>query len=167
MNLPELPPKEWVVVRPRKTSGVRLRYINSCFFLPIYSTCLCGQVISAFHRRFPTTFTPTLVSALSGLLAPTPKAQLAGLTPELREKDDAARITRQRPVLRVCSELALVGIIRDGPNRSGGEWVMKAVKELVRHSYSHVCYTDLLIHLSVSSFQTTRLCRLCLSFPPS
>lgn len=40
-------------------------------------------------------------------------------------------MTRQRPVLRVCAELALVGIIRDGPDRSGGEWVMKTVRDLV------------------------------------
>jgi len=50
---------------------------------------------------------------------------------EQREKEDNARISRQRPVLRICSELALVGIIRDTPEKSGGEWIMKAVKELV------------------------------------
>ena len=52
---------------------------------------------------------------------------------EQKEKEDAARISKQRPVLRVCSELALVGIIRDkdAPNRSGGEWVMKTLKDLV------------------------------------
>lgn len=50
---------------------------------------------------------------------------------EQREKEESARISRQRPVLRVCSELALVGIIRDSPGRSGGEWIMKAVRELV------------------------------------
>jgi regulator of nonsense transcripts 2 len=50
---------------------------------------------------------------------------------EQREKDDAARIMRQRPVLRVCSELALVGIIQDSADRSGGEWIMKVLKELV------------------------------------
>jgi regulator of nonsense transcripts 2 len=60
------------------------------------------------------------------------RAALAALAPEQREKDDAARITRQRPILRVCAELALVGIIRDAPTRSGGEWIMKALKELVR-----------------------------------
>ena len=52
-------------------------------------------------------------------------------TQEQREKEDAARVTRQRPVLRVCSELALVGIIRDASGRSGGEYIMKALRELV------------------------------------
>jgi regulator of nonsense transcripts 2 len=53
------------------------------------------------------------------------------LTPEQREKEDSARVTRQRPIIRVSSELALVGIIKDAPDRSGAEWVMKALKELV------------------------------------
>jgi regulator of nonsense transcripts 2 len=55
---------------------------------------------------------------------------------EQREKEDTSRVVRQRPVLRVCSELALVGVIQDGPTRSGGEWIMKALKELVNlHSF--------------------------------
>lgn len=45
-------------------------------------------------------------------------------------------MTRQRPVLRVCAELALVGIIRDAPGKSGGEWIMKAIRELVRVFHS-------------------------------
>lgn len=54
------------------------------------------------------------------------------MAPEQREKEDTARLTRQRPVLRVSAELALVGVIRDAPNRAGGEWVMKVLKDLVR-----------------------------------
>jgi regulator of nonsense transcripts 2 len=38
---------------------------------------------------------------------------------------------KQRPVVRLCSELALVGIIKDAPDKCGGEWMMKAMKELV------------------------------------
>lgn len=53
-------------------------------------------------------------------------------TADQKEKDDASRIARQRPVLRVCSELALVGVIKDGPDRSGAEWIMKTVGGLVR-----------------------------------
>ena len=83
------------------------------------------------HRRFPKTFTPGLISALSAALAPPNRAALAALAPEQREKEDAARVTRQRPVLRVCAELALVGIIRDAPGRSGGEWMIKVIKDLV------------------------------------
>ncbi|TFK53931.1 transcription factor [Heliocybe sulcata] len=89
------------------------------------------EVISALHRRFPAAFTPSLVELLSQALAPPNRAALSSLASEQREKEDAARISRQRPVLRVCSELALVGIIRDSPGRSGGEWVMKALKDLL------------------------------------
>ncbi|KAJ7680426.1 ARM repeat-containing protein [Mycena polygramma] len=89
------------------------------------------EIISLLHRRFPATFTPAIVSSLASALAAPSRAALAALAPEQREKDDTFRVTRQRPVLRVCSELALVGIIRDGPGRSGGEWIMKVLKELL------------------------------------
>lgn len=88
--------------------------------------------MSALHRRFPNAFTPVLVSSFAAALSPPSRAAMSALVPEQREKEDAARITKQRPVLRVCSELALVAIIRDSPTRSGGEWIMKCLKELVR-----------------------------------
>ena len=56
---------------------------------------------------------------------------LSAMAPDQREKEDAARVSRQRPVLRVCAELALVGVIRDAPTRSGAEWIMKAIRDLV------------------------------------
>jgi len=90
------------------------------------------QIISAIHRRFPTSFTPKAVTSLSAALAAPSRTSLASLPPEQREKEDSARVARQRPILRVCSELALVGIIKDAPDRSGGEWIMKVLKELVR-----------------------------------
>lgn len=90
------------------------------------------QVICTLHRRFPTSFSPTFVDMLASAIAPPSRAALSALPPDQREKEDAARITRQRPVLRVCSELALVGVIKDSPTRSGSEWIMKAIKELVR-----------------------------------
>ncbi|KAJ7178431.1 transcription factor [Mycena crocata] len=89
------------------------------------------EITSSLHRRFPTAFTPAIVSSFSSALTAPSRAALAALAPEQREKDDASRITRQRPVLRVCAELALVGIVRDGPGRSGGEWIMKVLKELL------------------------------------
>ena len=89
------------------------------------------QIISALHCRFPKSFTVTLVANLSSALSAPPRASLAALAPEQREKEDAARVTRQRPIIRVCSELALVGIIRDSSGKSGAEWMMKAIKELV------------------------------------
>ncbi|KZT08499.1 transcription factor [Laetiporus sulphureus 93-53] len=90
-----------------------------------------AEIISLLHRRFPKSFTPSLISSLSAALAPPSRAALAALTPEQREKEDVTRVSRQRPVLRVCAELALVGIIQDGPGKSGGEWMMKVMKDLL------------------------------------
>lgn len=53
------------------------------------------------------------------------------MAPEQRDKEETARVQRQRPILRVCAELALVGIIRDAPGRSGGEWIIRALRDLV------------------------------------
>lgn len=113
-------------------------------------------MISLLHRRFPVTFTPSLVSQFATSLArPQSVAQPAGQAAagtlsvpsavEQKEKDDASRVARQRPVLRVCSELALVGIIKDGPDRSGAEWIMKTINKLVRQwrfSESHFYLTS-------------------------
>ncbi|KAG1770430.1 ARM repeat-containing protein [Suillus occidentalis] len=89
------------------------------------------EVISALHRRFPLAFTHPLISSLSIALGAPSRAALSALPPEQREKEDSARVSRQRPLLRVCSELALVGIISDGQKRSGGEWIMKVLRELL------------------------------------
>ncbi|KAG2150468.1 ARM repeat-containing protein [Suillus clintonianus] len=93
------------------------------------------EVISALHRRFPAAFTPPLTSSLSTALAAPSRASLNALPPEQREKEDSARVSRQRPLLRVCSELALVGIT-DGQKRSGGEWIMKILRELLSNDPS-------------------------------
>ncbi|KAI6046075.1 ARM repeat-containing protein [Pisolithus marmoratus] len=94
------------------------------------------EVMCSLHRRFPASFTPALVNLLSSSLAAPSRATLSTLTPDQREKEDAARVSRQRPVLRVCSELALVGVIRDSPTRSGAEWIMKVIKELLSNDPS-------------------------------
>jgi regulator of nonsense transcripts 2 len=86
------------------------------------------QIISHLHRRF-TSFTPSLLPLLTSLLAPPSKQSLASLTQEQRDKEDSARISRQRPVLRVCTELALVGIL-------GPEWVVKVIKDLLSNDPS-------------------------------
>jgi regulator of nonsense transcripts 2 len=59
------------------------------------------------------------------------------MAPEQREREETSRIVRQRPVLRLCSELALVGVIRDTPGRSGAEWIMKAIKDLVSSTQNY------------------------------
>ncbi|CAA7259114.1 unnamed protein product [Cyclocybe aegerita] len=94
------------------------------------------EIISTLHRRFSKVFTPALVANLASAISAPPRASLSTLTPEQREKEDSARVTRQRPVVRLCSELALVGVIKDAPDRSGAEWMMKAMKELLSNDPS-------------------------------
>ncbi|KAL5523773.1 hypothetical protein ACEPAG_7946 [Sanghuangporus baumii] len=112
------------------------------------------EIISALHRRFPRGFTPVINTLLGAALLPPQRVASSGtqatavqpsgstatsslvsgsvsVSPEQKEKEDSARVTRQRPVLRVCAELALVGVIRDSPGRSGGEWMMKTMKDLL------------------------------------
>ncbi|KAF4599781.1 hypothetical protein EYR40_006882 [Pleurotus pulmonarius] len=94
------------------------------------------EVICALHRRFPVAFTQNFVPLLGTALSAPSRASLASLAPEQREKEDTARVIRQRPLLRVCSELALVGIIKDAADKSGGEWIMKAIKDLLSNDPS-------------------------------
>jgi len=64
-------------------------------------------------------------------LAAPPRGNAPIANAEIQEKEVASRIARQRPILRVSAELALVGII-GSDTKSGGEWVMKLMKDLVR-----------------------------------
>ena len=74
---------------------------------------------------------------------------MATLTPELQEKEVSSRISRQRPVLRVSSELALVGIIGED-KKSGGEWIIKVTKELVREIQNFVDTVPKVYHSSLT-----------------
>ncbi|KAJ3515037.1 hypothetical protein NMY22_g14554 [Coprinellus aureogranulatus] len=103
------------------------------------------EIISSLHRRFPNSFTPAITSLLASAISAPSKSYLSGLTPEQREKEESSRVSRQRPIVRVCAELALVGIIRDAPNRGGGEWMMKAIKDLVQQTPS-------IFHVSADSY---------------
>lgn len=69
-------------------------------------------MISALHQRFGTAFTPPLTVNIIRALAPANPQQLASLTADQREKEESARLVRQRVFLRVTTELWLVNIIR-------------------------------------------------------
>ncbi|CAG8474585.1 970_t:CDS:10 [Diversispora eburnea] len=71
------------------------------------------EVISALHQRFPDTFTPFLTYNLARSLTPPNKQQLAILTLEQREKEEGARILKQRILLRIACELWLLGVLRN------------------------------------------------------
>jgi regulator of nonsense transcripts 2 len=71
------------------------------------------EIVSALHQRFgPTEFTEILGWFVGRGLATPEKSLLKTFTTEAREKEEKERITRQRVLLRVVTELWLVGVLR-------------------------------------------------------
>lgn len=71
------------------------------------------EVFSALHQRFgPEEFTSYVGWLLGRGLATPDKAQLRALSQEVREKEEKERIARQRVLLRIVTELWLVGALR-------------------------------------------------------
>jgi len=71
------------------------------------------EIISALHQRFgPETFTGYLAWNIGRGLSTPDKSQLKNLTQEVREKEERERLSRQRVLLRVATELWLVGVLR-------------------------------------------------------
>ncbi|OTA94444.1 hypothetical protein M434DRAFT_394707 [Hypoxylon sp. CO27-5] len=71
------------------------------------------EIVSALHQRFgPEEFTEYLGWLLGKGMATPDKSLLKSLTPEVREKEEKERLVRQRALLRVITELWLVGVLR-------------------------------------------------------
>lgn len=71
------------------------------------------EVVSALHQRFgPSEYTVYLGWLLGRGLSTPEKSQLKNLTQEAREKEEKERLARQRVLLRVVTELWLVGLLR-------------------------------------------------------
>ena len=71
------------------------------------------ETISALHQRFgPSEFTSFLGWLLGRGLSTPDKSQLKNLGQEAKEKEEKERLTRQRVLLKVVTELWLVGILR-------------------------------------------------------
>lgn len=71
------------------------------------------EIVSSLHQRFgPTEFTEFLGWLVGKGLATPEKSILKTLAAEAREKEEKERITRQRVLLRVVTELWLVGVLR-------------------------------------------------------
>ena len=71
------------------------------------------EIVSALHQRFgPTEFTEFLGWLVGKGLATPEKSLLKNLAAEVREKEEKERIIRQRVLLRVVTELWLVGVLR-------------------------------------------------------
>lgn len=71
------------------------------------------EIASALHQRFgPAEFTRQIGWLLGRGLSTPDKSQLKALSPELREKEEKERLSRHRVLLRVVTELWLVGVLR-------------------------------------------------------
>ena len=71
------------------------------------------EIISALHQRFgPAEFTGILGWHIGKGLSTPEKAPLRSLNQEAREKEEKERMGRQRVLLKVVTELWLVGVLR-------------------------------------------------------
>lgn len=71
------------------------------------------EIVSALHQRFgPAEFTELLGWLVGKGMATPDKSLLKSLPAEAREKEEKDRIVRQRVLLRVVTELWLVGVLR-------------------------------------------------------
>ncbi|KIW08711.1 hypothetical protein, variant [Verruconis gallopava] len=71
------------------------------------------EVVSALHQRFgPAEFTGYLGWMIGRGLSTPDKSQLKALTQDVREREEKERVARQRILLRVATELWLVGVLR-------------------------------------------------------
>ncbi|GAA5860718.1 hypothetical protein JCM1840_001941 [Sporobolomyces johnsonii] len=88
------------------------------------------EIVSMFHQRFPVLFTPPFTALLLQGLKP---ASSTATDKDVKEKEDNARIIKQRGLLRIVGELELVGVIRreGGKGPMTGEVTWGALKELL------------------------------------
>ncbi|KAF1952344.1 ARM repeat-containing protein [Byssothecium circinans] len=71
------------------------------------------EIVSALHQRFgPAEFTSYLAWYIGRGLSTPDKSQLKTLPQDVREKEEKDRLARQRVLLRVATELWLVGVLR-------------------------------------------------------
>ena len=71
------------------------------------------EVISALHQRFgPADYTSYLGWLIGRGLSTPDKSQLKSLSQETKEKEEKERLTRQRILLKVVTELWLIGVLR-------------------------------------------------------
>jgi regulator of nonsense transcripts 2 len=71
------------------------------------------EVVSALHQRFgPDEFTKYIGWYIGRGLSTPEKSQLKALAQDVREREEKERLARQRVLLRVATELWLVGVLR-------------------------------------------------------
>ncbi|KAJ2779089.1 mRNA decay protein [Coemansia javaensis] len=78
------------------------------------------DVASALHARFAEQFTVPLACQTLRLLQPPSIAALAAMLPEQREREEQARLARQRVALRALAEMYLAGLLWGIDAQPGG-----------------------------------------------
>ncbi|BGP57439.1 hypothetical protein JCM8202_001997 [Rhodotorula sphaerocarpa] len=87
------------------------------------------EVVVAMHDRFPELFTPPFSALLLQGLKP---GASSAADKEIQEKENNARITKQRATLRVVGELEAIAIVRkEGGKGSTGEITWAALRDLL------------------------------------
>ena len=125
-----------------------------------------GEIVSALHQRFgPGEFTEHLGWLLGKGMATPDKSHLKSLAPEVRDKEEKDRLVRQRALLRVITDLWLLGVLRtlddarpddairgaggknaelkiksSGSSKGGGAepFPLEVLKDLLGHDREHV-----------------------------
>ncbi|KAK0554209.1 mRNA decay protein [Tilletia horrida] len=106
--------------------------------------CLAAaEVLSALHKRFgPAAFAAPLTEQLASILSPPSKAVLQSISSEQRERDESARVQRQKGFLRVAAELALVqllgGVEKHRSATASLDWLFSIIKDLLANDREHV-----------------------------
>ncbi|GAA6063250.1 hypothetical protein JCM10212_003613 [Sporobolomyces blumeae] len=87
------------------------------------------EVVSALHQRFPLLFTPSFTTLLLQGLKP---GSSTATDRDVKEKEDNARVIRQRGLLRIVGELELVAVLRkENGKGSTGDVTWSALKDLL------------------------------------
>lgn len=137
------------------------------------------EIVSALHQRFgPAEFTSFLGWHLARSMATPDKSVLKTLSPEAREKEEKDRLVRQRVLLRVVTELWLVGVLRtlddikrpdDSTNGAAGKstdaksrasakggaaepFPLEVLKDLLGHDREHVNLPLLVVFVKAFSW---------------
>jgi regulator of nonsense transcripts 2 len=99
--------------------------------VPGFQLGLCvKQVIVHLHTRLTPDFLPLVLPPLLAILSASPANVASKDVDKEREKEDKERLAKQRPVLRIIAELAMVGAWAGGRLKGAAE-VGKILKSLV------------------------------------
>ncbi|POY76480.1 hypothetical protein BMF94_0681 [Rhodotorula taiwanensis] len=88
------------------------------------------DVIVAMHNRFPELFTPSFTNLLLQGLKP---GASSAADKDIQEKENTARIIKQRTTLRIVGELEVIAIVRKAAGKAGstGEITWVALRDLL------------------------------------